>query len=235
MTAAGLSWTGGSGLAQTGAAPTETVPSHRAEIEAVVAHDGRATVHERFTLDPMPSTIELEWLVAPCVPLEELTVTVDDTAWVVEAADGGPWMRVRAMSPIAPPTPTGAPLVIVYRARLGQRTSTLPVVMPRGTLTREPGTRGAAIDLRVTFESDGRVRLPQLAAASNPHEWRARLLAVPSMLRLEVPDASDAACGTALSGSTGGLEWRVSTFVATMAVWIPLYFWRFGRRVGTDA
>jgi hypothetical protein len=108
----------------------------------------------------------------------------------------------------------------------------LPLLVPAATLERAPGSRGAVVDLKVSFAGGGgaRVRLPRFEPTGRSGEWHARLLALPSVLRLELPAAPAGRCDAFAAGPTGGLVWRALTFVGTMGVWIPVYFWWFGRR-----
>jgi hypothetical protein len=104
--------------------------------------------------------------------------------------------------------------------------------VPAAALQRAPDSRGAVVDLNVTFAGDrgARVRLPRFEPTGRSDEWRTRLLALPSMLRIDLPAASTDRCDAFQTGPTGGLVWRALTFVGTMGLWIPVYFWWFGRR-----
>jgi hypothetical protein len=121
--------------------------------------------------------------------------------------------------------------VVSYSTRLGARHSTLPLLVPAAALQRAPDSRGALVDLNVTFAGDGgaRVRLPRFEPTGRSGEWQTRL-ALPSMLRIDLPAASTDRCDAFQAGPTGGLVWRALTFVGTMGLWIPVYFWWFGRR-----
>ena len=105
-------------------------------------------------------------------------------------------------------------------------------LVPAAALQRAPDSRGAVVDLNVTFAGDSgaRVRLPRFEPTGRYGEWRTRLLALPSMLRIDLPAASTDRCDAFQAGPTGGLVWRALTFVGTMGLWIPVYFWWFGRR-----
>jgi hypothetical protein len=107
----------------------------------------------------------------------------------------------------------------------------VPIVMPAGPLESEPGGRGARV--RIAFRWTGtrgaaRVVMPRLVPHVPDDLWEATLLAMPSAIRVRVPQAGDP-CRRDTTGSAGGLEWRFSVFTLTMIVWAVAYLAWFGR------
>lgn len=70
--------------------------------------------------------------------------------------------------------------------------------------------------------------MPRLDPESSGDTWAATMLAMPSMIRVDVPPLAGS-CNVDLS-PTGGLGWRFVVFVLTMAVWVPAYLVWFGKR-----
>ena len=105
--------------------------------------------------------------------------------------------------------------------------------MPAGPLENEPGGRGARvhIDLRWTgTPGAARVVMPRLVPRSSGDVWEATMLAMPSAIRVVLPDtATTGSCRRYELGDAGGLEWRFSVFVLTMVVWMMAYLAWFGR------
>ena len=214
-------------------------------MDVAVAEDGRATVRETFQLHGIPAAVSFRAPAAACAPLAGVTAALDERHLPLASSGDGPWQTFQLTAPADASTVGSASrpstLVVSYSTRLGARHSTLPLLVPAAALQRAPDSRGAVVDLTVTFAGDGgaRVRLPRFeptgsepsrVMADGSGEWQTRLLALPSMLRIDLPAASTDRCDAFQAGPTGGLVWRALTFVGTMGLWIPVYFWWFGRR-----
>lgn len=205
-------------------------------MDVAIDAEGRATVRETFQLSGVPSATSFRAPEAPCARLDGVTATLDERHLPMAPSGSGPWQSFQLTAP-SPESVAGlasppSSLVVSYSLQLGARQSMLPLLVPAATLQRAPGSRGAVVDLAVTFAGDSgeRVQLPRFESTGRPGEWHARLLALPSMLRLDLPAAPAGRCDAFETGPTGGLEWRAMAFVGTMGLWIPVYFWQFGRR-----
>ena len=222
--------------AQSSAPSSAIFPSSVARVDVAVAEDGRATVRETFQLHGNPAAISFRAPAAACAPLAGVTATLDELHLPLASSGDGPWQTFQLTAPADASTVGSASrpstLVVSYSTRLGARHSTLPLLVPAAALQRAPDSRGAVVDLNVTFAGDGgaRVRLPRFESTGRSGEWQTRLLALPSMLRFDLPTASTDRCDAFQKGPTGGLVWRALTFAGTMGLWIPIYFWWFGRR-----
>jgi hypothetical protein len=72
------------------------------------------------------------------------------------------------------------------------------------------------------------VAMPRLDPQPAGDTWAATMLAIPSIVRVDVP--SQGGSCDADTSPTGGLGWRFAVFVLTMAVWVPAYLAWFGKR-----
>ena len=222
--------------ARVSAQSSATFPSSVARVDVAVGEDGRATVRETFQLHGIPAAVSFRAPAAACAPLDGVTAALDERQLPLASSGDAAWQTFQLTAPADASTvgPASRPstLVVSYSTRLGARHSTLPLLVPAAALQRAPDSRGAIVALNVTFAADGRarVRLPRFAPTGRSGEWQTRLLALPSMLRIDLPAASTDRCDAFQAGPTGGLVWRALTFVGTMGLWIPVYFWWFGRR-----
>jgi hypothetical protein len=152
------------------------------------------------------------------------------------------------------PTDPGRSLQLSYDVRLAGSEAAIPIAVPSTTLERADDSRGAQVDVAVDFDGGltaARVLIPRLERSPAGTGWTARLLAMPAFVRVGVRSGSDpdltpvrpqsrfsaefrASCPGRIDGSTGRLEWRFVVFVATMGVWVPVYFWWFARRRGAQ-
>lgn len=202
-------------------------PSSAAAIDVSVTPTS-VRVREEYVLRHPVQALAFEVLDNPCSSIGPIGVTFEGRTLRIDAIQRAPWTELRTSGM---PTSGGSSLQIIYDVHVTGRDAAVPIVLPAATLERADGNRGANVSLRVAFDRDVRaaaVLLPRLSQDRSGSTWEARLLAIPSVVRLRI--ASATACDRSLNGSSGGLERRFWTFVAVMAVWIPVYFWRLGRR-----
>jgi len=213
--------------ARTAAAQAASFPAREVRVEVTIGADARARVREAYVLTGAVDAATFELLDVPCARLGPVTSVVDNRAIAFDASRRAPWTTFRAAGIGAA---AGAVWRIEYLVETGGGDAAVPLVLPAATLERVAGTRGAAVTIAVTFAGDGDATLPRFDHDAGSRTWRARLLALPSLIRVRVPRAASVACDAATAGTSGGLEWRFWIFVATMAIWVPVYLWWFGRR-----
>ena len=209
------------------AAADARFPSHEVGIHLTLAGSGRATVDEEYALTaPAPGAV-LQFLADPCASVGPLAVSVDGRSAALEPEQvRGPWRSIQVHDDVS-----AAVWRIHYEVTTRGSEAAIPVVMPDAVLDTAPGTRGARVrlDLRWTGTSgSARVAMPRLDPESSGDTWAATMLAMPSMIRVDVPPLAGS-CNVDLS-PTGGLGWRFAVFVLTMAVWVPAYLVWFGKR-----
>ena len=207
----------------------EGFPSHDVRIDVSVGTDAIARVREGYRLDGPVEGATFEYLQDSCSSVSPISASSGNRSLGFEVGHRGPWTFLHAG---AGPGQGANQLDLSYTVRLNGGAS-IPIVMPAATLARAGESRGADVEVAVTFAggtSAGTVVLPRLARADNTGSWRAQFSAIPSVIRLGASHDAESSCVRRSSGTTGGLEWRFRIFVLTMAVWIPVYFFWFGRR-----
>ncbi len=208
-----------------------TFPAHDVQI-AVTVHDAAsADVVEQYALTSPLNDAPFSLFAPPCTGVGPIAATLGDRRLPVDAGDTShaPWTTLR-LGGSSIGGRAGEVLTLRYDVRMAGSDATVPLALPSAVLQRAGGARGAAvrIDLRIDDVVEyARVRLPRLDRAARDRAWHGLFLAVPSFIRVELPGA--ARCDRPLAGSAGGLEWRTAVFAGTMATWVPIYLWWFGR------
>lgn len=220
-------------LPRSGAAAA-VFPGHSARIDITIAEAARATVVETFLPGADLDAPPFELLDQPCAIVGSIVIRSAGHTLPYVISHHRPWTfltgderELRSRERIR----AGEAIEIEYGVGLDASDATIPLVVPSAPLRSLPDSRGADVTLRATFGAgvDGAsVVLPRFERAK-PGTWGAHMLAVPSAVRVHLPGGRPSGCGRVFAGSTGGLEWRFWIFVATMATWIPIYFWWFGR------
>jgi len=210
-------------------------PAHEVYI-VVTLHDARvADVVEQYMLTASLDETRWAFLASPCTEVERIAATLGDrpVAVAIDNRTRAPWTQLRLASSMPDRGGAGEALMLRYDVRLSGSDATVPIVLPSAVLQRPEGARGASvrIDVRVDNDAiDARVLLPRFERAHSGRMWQGRFLAVPAFVRIRLTGA--AGCDRWSSESAGGLEWRTVVFVGTMAMWVPVYLWWFGRERG---
>ncbi len=214
-----------------GPQPATFPVARRARRASTIGADATARVRETYTLTAAARRGRLR---APRRPVLARSArsrrTIGDRAVAFDArAAARRGRRFARPASARPPDRSGAssttvrtPAAMTRRSRSSSR---------RRRSSAIAGTRGAAVDDRRRVR---RRRRTDAAARSTATPAAAR--GTPACSRCPRSSASACrrprrrACDAAPAGTSGGLEWRFWIFVATMAIWVPLYLWWFGRR-----
>jgi hypothetical protein len=219
-------------LARDGAAQEAVFPSHDVRVEITVDDAGAATVREEYALTGPLRRATFQLLGDPCATVEPVSATLDHRALALDTASDvrGPWTFFQLAS-ISGLSDSGATCRLQYEVRTRGLEATVPIALPAATLEIAEGERGARVTLAVVFASpESRVLMPRLERAALQTRWEGRFLAIPSIVRVQSASRIAGGCDRQIGGSTGGLEWRFAVFAGTMAIWVPVYLWWFGRR-----
>jgi hypothetical protein len=200
---------------------------------AVAIHDaGTAEVDEEYALPGLLGDTPFEFLASPCASVGPVAAALGDRRLAVstDARTHAPWTSLR-LGAYSKDGDRGDVLTVRYEVRMRGSESALPIVLPAAVLAHADNQRGAAVRLDVTVREsagDARVLLPRLERAPSDRSWQGSYLAIPALVR--VSHAAAGECDRPAGGSSSGLEWRTAVFAATMATWVPIYLWWFGRR-----
>lgn len=201
--------------------------AHGQDARVDVTVDGSAVAHVLATyLVSRDGTLQpLLYLHAPCAAVSELSTSRGAVLLEPAARARGPWVDVRVASG-SPSSGSPGTLTVSYLVRLSARVASIPLVLPAAPLESP-----AVISLRLS-PSGARPVLPRLERAATTGLWSATLRALPSAVRVDL--GSESALGPCAEatprGNAGTLDVRFTVFVATLVLWIPLYFWWASRQ-----
>ena len=218
-------------LTRDGAAQEVAFPSHDVRVEITVDDAGAATVREEYALTGPLRRASFQLLGDPCATVEAVSATLDQGSVDLNTAPDlhGPWTLFQLASTTGR-NDGGATFHLQYDVRTKGVDATVPIALPAAALAIAEGERGARVTLAVVFASpESRVLMPRLERATQ-NRWEGRFLAIPSIVRVQSALPVAGGCDRQIGGSTGGLEWRFAVFAGTMAIWVPVYLWWFGRR-----
>lgn len=205
-------------------------PSRDVSVHVTLGDDGHASVSQNYALTGGIADAAFEFLADSCTDVGQISATVDDRTTIATAATKatrGPWTSLGFTG-----TSAARSWRISYEVTTRGAVAAIPIVMPASALENESGRRGARVSVDVRWTGApgvAGVLMPRLVPQSPAH-WNATLFAMPSAIRVSVRTAAGArACRLDDTGYAGGLEWRFSVFVLTMAVWMAAYLAWFGR------
>lgn len=212
--------------ARTAPGEAAAFPSGDVRVDVEVDARAKATVTETYALTAPLARATFELLDVACSPVGPVASSIDGRRVALDVSRRAAWTTLGAAPAAAA---AGSTWRIEYSVRTAGGDAGVPIVVPTETLEGVAGVRGAAVTLAVTLAGDGEPTLPRFDREAGSRVWRAHLLALPSMVQVRLPVVAGA-CDTEVAGSSGGLEWRFAIFVTTMAIWVPVYLWWFGRR-----
>jgi hypothetical protein len=204
-------------------------PTAGVKIEIAVAPDGGARIHESYALAPGTTVPGFQYLSGPCATVDGVTFSLGDAPVHIAPLARGPW---RELHPDAATRATGggAFLTVSYQVRLTGRWTSIPVVMPMAPLATGAGrTASAEIALRLPQGPPAGPVLPRLTA-SGGGTWTGAFNAIPSVVVLDRGAPQPPCAEPAQPGDAGSFGVRFTIFLATLLLWIPLYFWWANRQ-----
>jgi len=209
-----------------GEAAAADFPAQSARIDITIVDATTATVWETYEPVADDNDAGFELLDEPCSTVGPVAFRSESGALTYQPSKRGPWTLLHVN------IHASDFLQVEYQVRFDGTDASVPIAVPSAPLRSQPQSRGALVTLRVAFDAstkEGSIVLPRFEPDGSGG-WTAHMLAIPSSVRVRLPADRPSTCGRILAGSTGGLEWRFWIFVATMATWIPIYFWLFGRK-----
>jgi hypothetical protein len=217
-----------------GSAADMVFPAHDVTIRIEIRSDGSVEVDERYALTATIAASTFQFLRDSCTTLGPIAGSIDGRPVTFEVdSDARPPWTVLRLEPAATSS-GGSSLHLHYSASVRGGEAAVPIVMPAAALEAAEGDRGARVAISAHWAGPSgaaRIIMPRFERTASTDLWETRLLATPSSVRVEVaPAIHGPACDRTFVGASGGLEWRFALFVATMAIWVPVYLWWFGGR-----
>lgn len=154
----------------------------------------------------------------PCVEVRALRFVAGSVAIPSTERGRGPWVDLMLDS-AALASSQAESLLVGYEVGSSLRITSIPIIMPTApsaaTLALEAGAPRVA-----------RPVLPHFTPADSGR-WTARLAALPSVVRVDRGQGDPpGSCARILEpGAAGTFGLRLGVFLATLALWVPLYFW----------
>lgn len=193
-----------------------------------------ATVRARYTFAGNPGAMSFEYLEQPCAVMGPIRLESNGKRVSYAGEASGPWMRMHDTTAVDPER-VSLGYDIMYDVKLAATNVSVPVVLPTSALI---GTRrGEAIaTIYVMLPPVARVILPRMTPTVMPsvgigggNDWSARMVALPSAVRLAGAGVPNEKCWLEPknSGGLAGIFWAL---VATLALWVPLYLWWANRQ-----
>ena len=191
-----------------------------------IAVDSAAVAHVRSTyvLAERAALPFLQYLTAKCAAVGRVSVSLGGDALELPPAERGPWVDLTPDVADRRGSP-GDTLVVSYSVRLSATVASIPLVIPA-----VPLAGAATITLRLP-PGDARPVLPHLVRGA-AGTWTAQFRALPSAIRVDLGShGGQRPCAeTRPAGDAGTFSIRLAVFIATLVLWIPLYFWWASRQ-----
>ena len=207
-------------------------------VELAVAGDS-ARVRARYWFARPARALDFTHLTNTCTRVGAVVARRDGLAVALVADSNPPWVVLHDTTDAAaqPAMPFRYDVEYLVTSAAGGRMA-VPLVQPAGALDPRgaPMRPRVGIVVRTAGGADGEPRLPRFTR-SGEGEWTARMSAAPATVVMRRRGAAATTCddGVMIPGEHAGFVRRVGLFLATIVLWIPLYFWWAGRRRAEEA
>ena len=210
-----------------GAAPLAAQqPLRGSEVTLTVGGDGSVIARERFDITPDSARPAFRVLERSCTAVGAAAYRARLGDVHLRESHRGPWRELLLDTAVSPPA-AGWPrdFDVEYVAWLRSGGSDVPLVVPARAIPATSGERPVTLIVDLEQVPGARVTFPAMERHAR-NQWRARLVAMPSYVRVAWPPGTPRlACGDAAQPARddGGLGWRTAVFIGVMALWVPLY------------
>jgi hypothetical protein len=199
-------------------APAPTLDAREVAIDITIDSSARAVVRERYTLAKPSATLTLEHLAEPCAVVGPVTVRAEGSGSQASRVRSGRWVTLDATTAV----PDARAFEVEYAVQLSGREASIPIVLPTMPLAPNDDRGRRLVSVRVVLPlGTARVTFPRLRHDGGA--WSERLIALPSVVRVRLPDDAPCTDRVATAGD-GGLGAAFAAFVGTMLLWLPVYF-----------
>lgn len=227
-------------ISATAAAQRPQFPADSVYIGIELTGQGTARVREYLRLALPVRTADFTYLARACNAVSALTAARGAVSIGVASDTTAPWVTVHDTTERADST-AGVPYEMRYEVSMSGEDAHVPVLMPAAVLTTTRGASSPTVIVEADLARGGpRARVASPRMHREGPWWIARFAALPATIVLAGVAATDAPCeerGRTIRGDSGTFWVRFALLLATMALWVPLYFvWaRLARSHETEA
>ncbi len=210
---------------------TAPFPTPGVTVAITVEPNGVTQIAQSYALAPGTVLPDFQYLTGRCAAMDSVAIGLGTSPLNQRLVMRGPWVELHLDSGVRA-SGGGLVLSVSYLATLSGRRASIPVVMPMAPLAAStPGVRPVEVTLRLPSGPGTRPLLPHLAATGS-QTWASRLEALPSVVRVDLGPGRPPCDEPRAGGDAGSFDVRFAVFVATLVLWIPLYFWWARRQDG---
>lgn len=173
--------------------------------------------------------MSFEFLEQPCAVVGPITLESNGQAVPYARVETEPWVRFHDTSAVDPERGSLG-YRVTYEVRLAASDVSVPIVLPATVLTSNTRRGESIASISVGLPSEGRVILPRMTRDRTTGFWSARMVALPSAVRITGARAPNEKCRTGGAIGDGGLARIFWALVATLALWVSLYLWWANRQ-----
>jgi hypothetical protein len=204
--------------------------AHEASVGMVVSAGNGASVQARYAFTGNPGAMSFEYLEQPCARVGVVRLESEGRAVPYARVATGPWVRLHDTSAVDP-LRTSLGYKLTYDVALHGNVVSIPVIVPVTALATAARRGDPVATVAVRLPQDGRVVLPRMARVDANGRWAARMIALPSAVRVRLATPNG---GCSADASTPGESGRFIlifwSLIATLVLWVPLYLWWANRQ-----
>jgi hypothetical protein len=206
------------------------VPADSVHISMVVEPSGRARSRMHVRLTAAVRTMDFTYLAHSCNSVTGIAFARAAVPLGLSIDSNPPWVTVHDTTELPDSASTTA-YDGEWTTDLGDTESSVPVLVPWGALGGlSPGVRPKVV-IEVRFPpSDPRARVISPRMTRSGSGWHATFNALPSSVRIRAEqggrsDGCEGAGPRLIPGNSGRFPVIFASLIATMLLWVPLYFW----------
>lgn len=209
-------------------AQRESLPADSVAIDVDV-RPSQSLVSARYWFARPVRALDLVHLTNSCTSIRDLRATRNGLVAGLTSDTTRPWVVWHDTSEVAD-AEGSLTYAFTYRVDHGPAARlALPMVLPDRPLDARnaPVTPKVRLSVRIEGEPSNAPEFPRFVREPDGR-WSAALIAVPATIVVRGALREDQTpCDDAIrmEGSNGGFVTRLSAFIGTLALWIPLYFW----------
>lgn len=203
--------------------------ANEASVAMVVRAGNGAAVQARYAFTGNPGAMSFEYLEQPCAQVGTVRLESEGRAVPYARVATGPWVRLHDTSAVDLGR-SSLGYTLTYDVALQGDVVSIPVVVPVSALARGARRGDPVATVAVRLPQDGRVVLPRMARVDATGRWEARMIALPSAVRVRLAKPNGNCAADAVPRDSGRFILIFWSWIATLVLWVPLYLWWANRQ-----